>query len=235
MISLRQSYFFLISYTNVHVSAEEKQRRTTASLEILYVLRPLNIYCHWNARCWWWKMRHLKFSALNQYKMCNVRLCWSSCFLQSFPKAISGHSIHLLQMAALFHLFSVCIALYFLREVVADQKATIFLPCFDYCRTHPTGWVDKKTWGPGFTTDWIFRGPSAIPCWEVPQVPCVQPTQFVEKQAANPHKGKQSKSPVFCWLCKLNRLGTLEVPGNSIRKRRIAVIIVICITPGFQP
>lgn len=187
MISLRQSYFFFTSYTHVHVSAEEKQGRTTAFLGILHVFGPLNIYCHWNAKCWWRKMS-FKFSALNQYAMCTLRLCWSSCFLQSFPKAISCHFIHLLQMAALFDLFSVCIALFCLTEAVAEQKVKSFLPCSGYHRTHPTGWdhfFDKRTLGPGFTTDWIFRGPSAIPCWEVSQVPCVQPAQSVEKEGAN--------------------------------------------------
>lgn len=171
MILLRKSYFFLNSYTNVHVPAKEKQGRTTASLGILYVLGLLNIYCHWNAKCWWWKIRCFKFSALNQHEMCTLRLCWSSCFLQSFPKATSCHSIHLLLMAAPFDLFSVCIVLRFLTEDVAEQKATNFLPCSGYCRTHPTGWdhfFDQRTWGPGFRADWIVKGPSAIPCCEVP-------------------------------------------------------------------
>lgn len=130
------------------MSLLKKNGRTAASLEILYVLGPLNIYCHWNAKCWWWKIRCFKFSALNQYKMWTLRLCCLSCFLQSFPKPISCHSIHLLQMAALFDLFSVCIALCFLIEAAAEQKATRFLPCWDYHRTHPTGWnhlSDKKT------------------------------------------------------------------------------------------
>lgn len=173
MISFTQSYFFLASCTNVHVSAKEKQGRTTASLGILYVFRPLNIYCHWNAKCEWWKMRCFKFSALNQYEMCTLRLCWSSCFLQSFPKATSFHSIHLPQMAAPFDLFSVCIALCFLTEAVAEQKATSFLSCSGYCRTHPTGWdhfFDQRTWGPGFRADGIVKGPSAMPCWEVPHL-----------------------------------------------------------------
>lgn len=241
MISFTQSYFFLTSCTNVHVSAKEKQGRTTASLGILYVFRPLNIYCHWNAKREWWKMRCFKFSALNQYEMCTLRLCWSSCFLQSFPKATSFHSIHLPQMAAPFDLFSVCIALCFLTEAVAEQKATSFLSCSGYCTYHPTGWdhfFDQRTWGPGFRADWIVRGPSAVPChagkshiW-----PCVQPDQFVEKQAAkSPQRQTKEKPPVFCWLSKMNRLGTLEVPGNSIRKNRIAVIRVICVTVDFQP
>lgn len=50
MISFRQSYFFLTSYTNVHVCGKEKQGGITASLGFLHILEPLNVYCHWNAK-----------------------------------------------------------------------------------------------------------------------------------------------------------------------------------------
>lgn len=50
-------------------------------------------------------------------------------------------------------------------------KGNKFFAMSGYCRTHPTGWdhfFDQRTWGPGFRADWIVKGPSAIPCCEVP-------------------------------------------------------------------
>lgn len=146
-------------------------------------------------------MRCFKFSASNQYKMCTLRLCWSSCFLQSFPKAISGHSIHLLQMTALFDFFSVCIALCFLTEAVAEQKAAIFLPCFGYRRTHPTGWNTSLT-----------KRPDALDLQQTEFLGVLVPSHagkshrspgssllnLLKNKQQNPHIGKPSKSPVFC-------------------------------------